>query len=54
MISLHMGPKISTNDPNYRTETNHVHGEQTFSCHGGGGGSGMDGGLGFVDANCYL
>ena len=34
--------KCGTNEPMYRTETDHGHGEQTCGCQGGGGGSGMD------------
>ena len=30
------------------------HREQTGGCQGGGGGSGADGRLGLVDANCYI
>ena len=30
---------------------NHRHGEQTYGCQGGQGGSGMDGSLGLADAN---
>lgn len=32
----------------------HRHGEQICGCQGGGGGSGMNGELGLVDANCYI
>ena len=30
------------NDPSYKTETDHEHGEQTCHCQGGGGGNGME------------
>ena len=38
---------------NLSTERKQMHGlgEQTCGCQGGEGGSGMDGSLGFVDAN---
>ena len=29
--------KYGTNDPTYKTETDHGHGEQTCVCQGGGG-----------------
>ena len=34
--------KYDTNDPIYKTETDHGHGEQTCDCQGKGAGSGMD------------
>ena len=38
-----MALKYDTDDPIYKTETNHGHGEQTYGCQGGGGReSGMD------------
>ena len=46
--------KYGTNEPIYRTETDSDHGEQTRGCQWGGGGSGMDGSLGLVDANYYV
>ena len=38
--------KYGKNDPVYKTETGHSHGEQTCGCRGDGGGSGMDGEFG--------
>ena len=35
-----------TNDPIYKTETDHEHGEHTCDCSGEGGGSGMNGKFG--------
>ena len=32
----------------------HGHGEQTCVCQGGGGGTGMNGSLGLVDATCCI
>ena len=34
--------KYGTDDPVYKTETDHSHGEQTCGCQGKEGGSGMD------------
>ena len=34
--------KYGTDDPVHKTETDHGHGEQTYGCHGGRGGSAMD------------
>ena len=42
------------NDPIYKTETDHRHGEQTCVCRGEVGGSGMDQEFGVVDANYYI
>ena len=38
--------KHGINDPIYKTETGHRHGEQTYGCLGEGEGSGMDGKFG--------
>ena len=38
--------KYYTNDPIYKTETDHRHGEQTCGCWGESGRSGMDGEFG--------
>ena len=46
--------KSSTDDPMYKTETDHGHGEQTCGCQEGGGGNGMDGEFGVVGANCDI
>ena len=37
-----------------KQEESHGHGEQTYGCRGGGGGSGTNGSLGLIDANCYI
>ena len=44
--------KYGTNEPTYKTGKTHRHGEQIYSCQGGGGGSGMDGEFGV--AGCQL
>ena len=49
--------KYGTNDPSYKTETDHGHGKQTCGCQGlGGGEREWDGWgvLGLVDANRYI
>ena len=43
--------KHGTDDPIYKTETDHRHGEQTCGCQGGGEGVGWTGSLGLIDAN---
>ena len=43
--------KYGTDDPIYKTETDHRCGEQTCVCWMEGEGRGMDGEFGLVDAN---
>ena len=46
--------KYDTNDPIYKAETDHGHGEQTCDCQRVGGGVGWKGSLQLVDANNYV
>ena len=45
--------KYGTNDPIYKTETDHGHREQTCGSQQGGG-VGWMGSLGLIDANYYI
>ena len=46
--------KYGTNEPTYKTETDHGHGGQTCICQGEGEEVGWMGSLGLVDTNCYI
>ena len=51
----HVELKYGANDPIYKMETDHRHGEQTWGCQvGREQGVGWTGSLGLVDANCYI
>ena len=55
MVSHMWNVKCVLNDPTYKTETDHRHGEQTCGCQRSGAeGVGWTGNVGMVNANYYI